>query len=246
MIDFNSHHMVRDETSQRINTLIDAGIVSREGKHAPRKYLGTSYVGRACLRSVQYEYALAPKDEGAGFDGQTLRRFERGHVGEDMAIGWFKAAGFELKTQGKDGKQFGFEAAQGRFKGHCDGVVVGGPDGFAYPFLWEHKSLGSKGWSSVAKKGVAVAYPVYASQIAVYQYHLDLTGNPALFTATNADSMELYHEFVPFDPALAQRMIDRAVQVITATDAGELLPRCASSADHFECKWCPWSKRCWA
>jgi hypothetical protein len=44
---------------------------------------------------------------------------------------------------------------------------------------------------------------------------------------------------------LAQRMSDRAVRILRASDAGELLPRFATTSDHFECRFCPWAKRCW-
>jgi GTPase SAR1 family protein len=69
--------------------------------------------------------------------------------------------------------------------------------------------------------------------------------HPALFTAINADTMEIYAELVPFDVALAQRMSDRAVKVISATEAGELLPRSYAEQTHFECRMCAWSDRCW-
>jgi len=51
---------------------------------------------------------------------------------------------------------------------------------------------------------------------------------------------------VPFDAALAQRMSDRAVKVIQATEAGELLPRVASEPSFYECKYCAWARRCWS
>lgn len=57
--------------------------------------------------------------------------------------------------------------------------------------------------------------------------------------------MALYAELVPFDAALAQRMSDRAVKVIGATAAGELLPRAFSDPTHFECRMCTWQDRCW-
>ena len=69
---------------------------------------------------------------------------------------------------------------------------------------------------------------------------------PALFTAVNADTMEIYAELVPFDAALAQRMSDRAARVISATEAGELLPRSFAESTHFECKVCLWTDRCWS
>lgn len=55
----------------------------------------------------------------------------------------------------------------------------------------------------------------------------------------------LYSTFLPFDAALAQKMSDRAVRVIQATEAGELLPRGTASASHFECKFCSYVQRCW-
>ena len=50
----------------------------------------------------------------------------------------------------------------------------------------------------------------------------------------------------PFsETPLAQRMSDRAVKVIQATEAGELLPRVASEPSFYECKYCAWARRCW-
>jgi hypothetical protein len=60
-----------------------------------------------------------------------------------------------------------------------------------------------------------------------------------------ADTMEIYAELIPFDAALAQRMSDRAARVITASEAGDLLPRSFTDSTHFECKFCAWADRCW-
>jgi hypothetical protein len=72
-----------------------------------------------------------------------------------------------------------------------------------------------------------------------------ISANPALFTAINKDTAELYHEQVPFDAELAQRMSDRGVRILRATDAGVLLPRVAANRDFFECRFCSWAERCW-
>ena len=72
-----------------------------------------------------------------------------------------------------------------------------------------------------------------------------ISANPALFTAINKDTAELHHELVPFDGALAQAASDKAVRIIRATEAGELLPRIAQSADFYECRFCAWANRCW-
>ena len=157
-----------------------------------------------------------------------------------------RKAGFDLRTRNRHGEQFGFTAAGGRVQGHADGVIVAGPEGFAAPALWECKSANAKNWREIAKHGVAKAKPVYAAQIALYQAYLGLTETPALFTAINKDTAELHHELVPFNAELAQRMSDRAVRVLSATDAGELLPRIARDRDHFECRMCPYANRCWS
>lgn len=93
--------------------------------------------------------------------------------------------------------------------------------------LWENKALGASGWKDVVKRGVSIARPVYAAQIALYQAYMDLP-NPALFTALNRDTMELHTELVPFDARLAQAMSDRAVTVVQASEAGKWLPRAAT------------------
>lgn len=241
MLDFNSSSSL----SARLSALVDAGLRESRGRQEPRRYLGASRLGVTCERALQFEYAGAPVDEGRETDGRILRIFQRGHVMEDCMAVWLKSAGFELRTLDSQGAQFGFSTLEGRLQGHVDGVIVGGPEGFAYPCLWEHKCLGGKSWRELEKNRLAVAKPIYAAQVAIYQAYLELHEHPALFTALNADTMEIYAEAVPFDGALAQRMSDRAVKVITATEAGELLPRRFQEESHFECRMCAWQTRCW-
>ena len=252
MLDFNS----RSQTSAHVNAAIDAALVAANQATPPRNYLGGSRLGHTCERALQFEFVKAPKDEGADFDGRLLRIFGIGHALEDVAVAWLRGAGFDLYTRrggGEHGEQFGFSVAGGRIRGHVDGVFAGGPavPGMAFPALWECKTMNAKAWRETSSKGVAAAKPIYAAQIAVYQAYMDasvpgVADNPALFTAINKDTAELHHELVPFNAELAQRMSDRAVRILAATDAGELLPRVAAQADHFECRFCPWAKRCWA
>ena len=241
MIDFNSTSSI----SGRLTALVDIGMQQARARQEVRRYLGASRLGVSCERALQYEFAQAPADHGREAEGRMLRIFERGHVIEDCMVEWLRSAGFDLRTRKADGEQFGFSEADGRLQGHVDGVIVGGPDGFAYPCLWENKCLGAKSWRDIEKNRLAVSKPVYAAQVAVYQAYLELHEHPAIFTAVNADTMEIYTELVPFDAALAQRMSDRAVKVIAATEAGELLPRSFADPTHFECRMCTWQDRCW-
>ena len=239
--------------AEQVNARIDTALVMENQAQPSRKYLGGSRLGVACERALQFEYAQAPKDDGREFNGQTLRIFAAGHLFEDMAIRWLRLAGFDLYTTRGNrpgGEQFGFSVAGGRIRGHVDGIINAGPVLPRFPALWECKSMNARSWRDTVKRGLAVSKPVYAAQIAVYQAYMEasvpgISSNPALFTAINKDTAELHHELVPFDGGLAQRMSDKAVRIIQATEAGELLPRIAQSADFFECKFCPWSDRCW-
>jgi hypothetical protein len=241
--------------AERVNAAIDAALIAEREVTPPRTYLGASRLGHACERALQFEFAGAPKDEGADFGGQTLRIFEIGHQLEDLAIRWLRAAGLDIYTRKgnrPDGDQFGFSVAGARIRGHVDGIIAAAPAplGIGTPALWECKTMNAKNWRACVKEGVAVAKPVYAAQIALYQAYMEgaipgISAHPALFTAINKDTAELHHELVPFDAALAQRMSDRGVRILQATDAGELLPRIAANRDFFECRFCPWAARCW-
>ena len=229
----------------RINSLLDTALVAERARQTPRAYLGASRIGEPCARRLVYEVTQTPPDPGRDFDGRTLRIFAAGHVFEDLAIAWLRAAGFDLRTQQRGGGQFGFTAAGGRFRGHVDGVIVDGPDvGLTWPVLWEHKALKAAHWRETAKKGVQDAKPAYYGQMQIYMAYLGLEAG--LFTALNKDTCELYHEAVAYDPAAAQTLSDTAVTVLRAAEAGTLLPRIAQSPDFHLCRFCPFAARCWA
>jgi len=252
MLDFNH----RPSAAERLNALVDATLEAERAATPPRDYLGGSRLGHACERALQFEFTATSKDDGADFGGQTLRIFAIGHALEDLAIRWLRAAGLDLYTRKgdrSDGEQFGFAIAGGRVRGHVDGIIASAPAalGLRVPALWECKTMNAKNWRACVKDGVAVSKPVYAAQIALYQAYMEATvpgiaGSPALFTAINKDTAELHHELVPFDAGLAQRRSDRAVRILQATDAGELLPRVATTRDFLDCRFCAYAERCWS
>ena len=217
----------RPPIAEAVSAVIDAALSARNRAERPRTYVSSSGLGRDCLRQIQYDFLAVPKDEGQEFAPRTLRIFEAGHRAEDIVAGWFR----------------------------IDGCLVSGPVAMDYPALWENKALGAASWKDVVKRGVSLARPVYAAQIALYQAYMELPA-PALFTALNRDTMELYAELVPFDAHLAQEMSDRAVAVVRASEAGEWLPRAAAEPTAVLCrggmaagKWhapCAWAGRCWS
>lgn len=241
MIDFN-HQATKPKAGVPSAEQLDRAAASLQGQR--RSYLGGSRLGEECARKLQYEY------EGAAQKPVSAKLhliFNAGHSGEDAVAALLRAAGLDLRTHKASGGQFGFETAGGRIKGHIDGVVCDGPPELGpYPYLWEQKFVGGKYWQALGKNGVRQERPVYAGQIATYQAYMDLTENPALFGFANRDTGELAWERVPFDAKLAQACTDRGVQVLTASEAGERLPRPYASADFYKCKFCDYAGECWA
>jgi hypothetical protein len=181
-----------------------------------REYLGASAIGHECLRRVQYDWMCAPHLIRVGFN--------------------FAPA-----------QHLGFSAAGGLFRGHADGILVSGPElpEAGFPCLWEHKCLGDKGWRTLERDGLEKAYPRYAAQVSLYQAYLDVTEHPAIFTAVNANTCARLHLLVRFNAEQAQIWSDRAVAVIEATRAGELLPRAYDDPADWRCKACGHRERCW-
>lgn len=232
------------QAALHVNTLIDAAITAERQRTPPRDYLGTSRIGEPCSRRLVYEFTGAPPDEGKDFDGRVLRNFEAGHVFEALSIRWLRSAGFDLRTERRDGGQFGFSVAGGKFRGHIDGVIVGGPDiGVAWPALWEHKAINAKSWNDLMKRGLKDSKPIYYAQVQIYMAYLEVP--VTLFTALNKDTQELFHEIVPFDAAHAQVLSDKAVAILRAAESHQLPPRIAGAADFYLCQFCPFSKCCW-
>lgn len=229
----------------RLNQRIGDALVAERAAQHVRTYLGASRIGEPCSRKLAFEITGTPADDGRGFDGHALRIFEAGHVFEALSIRWLRAAGFDVRTQGRDGGQYGFIAAGGRIRGHIDGVILSGPEiGVPWPALWEHKALNARSWEDLVRKGLKASKPVYWAQVQLYMAYLDVP--VTVFTALNKNTQDLFHEVLRFDAADAQALSDKAVAVLRAVDAGELPPRVAADRDDFNCRFCGWQSRCWS
>jgi len=234
-----------DPLAEQISAAVDNGIIVNEKKREKRKYIGASSIGDECSRKIQYRYLNYPIDPDKEFSARTLRIFQFGHNIEDYAAKWLRDAGFDLRTEDKQGEQFGFSIANDQIKGHIDGVVCDGPVPMSYPSLWECKSANDKKFQAFVRMGVAKANSTYATQIALYQAYMELDKNPALFTVVNKNTSEIYYELVPYNRQLAQEASDRAVNILTAAKAGDILPRISQSKDFFLCKFCEFRETCW-
>ncbi len=238
MLDFNRESLSGNQVSSDINALMDAAALA-EQREERRTYLGASGIGSECLRKVQFDW-----QRDSIHAARTKRIFSRGHMFEEISVKALAQAGFRME---RGTAATAFSAVNDTFKGHADGILVAGPDipGLAYPALWEHKALGASGWKKIEKYGLKVAYPVYYDQCQLYQAYLGLDTNPALFSAVNADTCHMLHLLVPFDAEAAQAASDRAVSVIKATKAGEMLNRIANKPDDWRCKMCSHNEFCW-
>jgi hypothetical protein len=224
-----------------INSAINDAIERRASTTAelPHPYLGASIVGHPCLRRIQFDWWCKPV-----LPARTREIFDRGHYFEERARRHLAAIGFRFAPP----ETLAFSAAGGAFRGHADGIIFHGPDlpgaYLIYPLVWEHKAVNTKNWRAVERDGLEKTFPQYAAQVALYQAYLDVT-NPALFTVTNADTCEWLHFLVPFNAERAQLWSDRAVNIIEATRAGELLPRGFDDPEDWRCRMCSHKERCW-
>ena len=122
-------------------------------------------------------------------------------------------------------------------------MIVEGPDvGIAYPVLFEHKALKTSSWQDIVKRGVKTSKPIYWAQVQVYMAYLAV--EQTLFVALDKDTQALRYELVPFDPPAAQALSDKAVTVIRAVEARELLLRVSNDPDFHLCALCPYRIRC--
>src|SRR4051812_10599150 len=156
VIDFNPPGS--NPVNTALNAALDAAALVGE-REARRPYLGASGIGSGGLRKVRFDW-----QRDSNHAARTKRIFNRGHASEEKISDQLALAGFRVE---RGTARCGFTACNDMFKGHCDGIIVSGPEieGLKYPCLWENKCLGSSGWKKIEKVGLRAAYPIYYDQI---------------------------------------------------------------------------------
>jgi len=152
---------------EQISEFVDKAIKKKSDSIPRRTYLGGSSLGEKCSRKIQYSYMGQEVDKDRHFSSQTLRIFQFGHEIETSMADWLKQAGFDLRTEKKTGEQYGFSIADGKIRGHIDGVICGGPVDMAYPCLWENKSANDRKFKEFVSKGMAKTNPICCSSCIV-------------------------------------------------------------------------------
>lgn len=233
----------RETRSDEISALIDAALEAENANSKPRDYLGGSRLGLECPRALAYEWFALQAGEQSYFPGRALRIFRLGHVIETELVDLLRLAGFDLRNEKPDGKQYGWSTYQGKIRGHIDGVILSAPIALpVLPALWEAKSMNDKKFNECKKKGVAKSHPIYYAQMQTYCAYMDL--DAWLFTAYNKNTSDLYFEYGRFDQPVAQWASDRGFAVVSA-QVPEELPRITKDANDYRCNFCSFKERCW-
>lgn len=210
-----------------------------------RDYLGASLIGNQCARQIWYEYNGYQKPP---FGAETLMNFEDGHRTEELTAKRLRMVpGIELWTHDENGKQYGFSIFDGKFKGHCDGVIRGLLQAPAKPHVWECKASSAKKFAEFqaakAKFGEKQALKNwnenYYVQAQIYMHFLQIDRH--YLTVALAGGRDYDSCRTEYDPAKAEWAIDRAYKIINAKEAP---PKINERPDFWVCRFCQFSEVC--
>ena len=175
---------------------------ARQANGEPRRgYLGMSAIGEPCGRKLWLDFhghARRP------IEGRLARVFDMGHAVEARVIADLRLAGLEV-----DGEQLTFSDFDGRFMGHCDGIVH---NVTKKPHILEIKSANDASFANFESKGVKASNPKYYAQLQCYMGYADLAR--ALFVVENKNDQRLYFERVKFDPIFFEALRTKAWNIL--------------------------------
>lgn len=183
-----------------------------------RDYLGMSQIGKLCERRLWLTVNGADR---LPVDGCLARRFANGHNREEIIVNDLRLAGFKV-----DGQQNEYSDFDGRFRGHCDGVIHGVTND---PHILEIKTANDANFKAFVKHG-AKHRPEYFAQMQCYMGYGRL--GRSLFIVENKNNQELYTERVYFDEKVFESLKAKAGRILNATEPP------AKCGDPAECKWC--------
>lgn len=215
---------------------IDKVILSKEKDI--RNYIGASSIGDECSLKIWKRF----KGHKETYDAESLRRFEDGHAVEARVISWLRGIpGIELWTHDGDGKQFGFSALDGRYKGHYDGVIR--IDGVTY--VLEIKC--TKKFSTLVN--LKDRYPEemllrqwnedYYAQGMTYCHQAGVDNH--LLICTDAGGRKLTVVRTPANHEFAEALLGKAKRIADSVEP----PQKSGGKNYWKCKMCPFYKDCW-
>lgn len=209
---------------------------ARKAAEAPRSYLGWSEIGSACDRALWYGFRWVGRKP---VDGRMARLFDSGHREEARLLQDLRDAGLEVWDRDENGQQFGVSSLGGHFRGHADAVVQGLIEAPATPHLFDVKTIKSKKFDELLKKGMRAMYPKYWAQAHGYMGHLGL--ERAAFGFVCKDDDRIHIERLAFERAEFDKFEQRAGRIIRAATPPQ---RLSDDPEWFECKFCDFHDVC--
>ena len=208
-------------------SLVDKFIEDNPAPEKPRDYLGMSEIGDPCARKLWLKYNGNLKEK---FEPRILRLFNLGHMIEKRILDDLLRAGFVVTDT-----QTAFVDFVGKFKGHCDGIILGMPES-KKPHILEIKSANAKNFALFVKDGIAAHKdygPKYMAQAQCYMGYAKL--DRALFIVENKETSERYQERVRFDKAEFEQIREKAYSIIFSAFPPKGI---SSRPDWFQCRFC--------
>jgi hypothetical protein len=183
-----------------------AACARRVNAEPRRGYLGMSSIGNHCARKLWLEWSGVARP---GIDGGLARIFANGKAVEERVVEDLIAAGFPV-----EGRQLEFSDFDGRFLGHCDGIIHGVTK---EPHVLEIKSANNDSFKRFEQHGLA-SVPAYAGQVQCYMGYAGL--KRALFVVENKNNQQLYMERVHFDPRVFEALRAKAWMILESGPEG--------------------------
>jgi len=202
--------------------LIDKAIENK--KRRARRYLGMSSIGEPCLRKLWLSYHTKEQEI---FSGRMLRLFNMGQMIENRIVRQLRATGMTVT-----GRQLAFKDHNGKFRGHCDGILSGMPES-SKPHILEIKSASDKYFKLFEKNGVEATAPKYTAQCQAYMGYAGL--DRAVVIVENKNDSSLYMERIKFHHGQFEALREKAKMII---ESPAPLKGISSNPAWWSCKFC--------
>lgn len=212
-----------------------------------RGYLGASLIGEPCARKIWYKYNGYPEEKSPWSDVGNMAA-DCGHYAEfETAVRLRSVPGIELHTLNERGDQYGFEAINGKFKGHVDGLIRGLIQAPKAPHIWEHKDKDHRKFADFqnikAKFGEKQTLKnwdeVYYAQAQVNMHYFQIDRH--YLTVSYAGARKYDSCRTEYNPVDAEMLIDKAFKIINTKNIPD---RINDKPDFYLCKFCPFKKEC--
>jgi hypothetical protein len=208
----------------------------RVAAQTPRNYLGWSEIGTECDRALWYGFRWAGR---GAIEGRMGRLFDTGHREEARLLQDLRDCGMDVWDRDERGEQFGVSSIGGHFRGHADAVVRGLPEAPLTPHLVDVKTVKSKKFDELLKKGLRALYPKYWAQGQGYMGKLELERAAFIFVCKDDDRIHV--ERFAFDRAEFDKYEARAARIIRAATPPA---RISEDPAWFACKFCDFHDVC--